>query len=187
MARSSLDKDSQSLKPHPTPYLLCCCGLKEEETDTQRDRETHGGGSEVIGRHGGEEVPEAVRDDQAAGEVDRRRARPLPPRPAAVRPRLEEGAGVRRHQRRARGSSAGCPALCADDGGASAPDVETVQLPLSAEDLHFAQVYRFVGGVFGSGAPRPVEAQLQRLLGADPVIVDTILRVLANLQDNFSL
>ncbi|PWZ54330.1 Myb-like protein G [Zea mays] len=65
------------------------------------------------------------------------------------------------------------------------PDVETVQLPLSPDDLRFAQVYRFVGDVFGCGAMWPVEAQLQRLLGADPVVVDTILRVLANLQDNF--
>jgi hypothetical protein len=32
------------------------------------------------------------------GEMDRRRARPLPPRAAAVRPRLEEGPCVRRHQ-----------------------------------------------------------------------------------------
>jgi hypothetical protein len=58
---------------------------------------------------------------------------------------------------------------------------------LSPDDPHFAQVYRFVGDVFGSGASRPVEAQLLRLLGADPVIVDTILRVLANLEDNISL
>ena len=58
---------------------------------------------------------------------------------------------------------------------------------MSPDDLHFAQVYRFVGDVFGSGASGSVEAQLQRLLGADPVIVDTILRVLANLQDNLSL
>ncbi|XP_066327282.1 protein REVEILLE 6-like [Miscanthus floridulus] len=87
-----------------------------------------------------------------------------------------------------RSSSAGCPpAWCAAADGASAPDVATVQLPLSPDDLHFAQVYRFVGDVFGSVASGSVEAQLQRLLGADPVIVDTILRVLANLQDNLSL
>lgn len=75
----------------------------------------------------------------------------------------------------------------ADYGGALAPDVETVQLPLSQDDLRFAQVYRFVGDVFGCGAMWPVEAQLQRLLGADPVVVDTILRVLANLQDNLDI
>lgn len=65
--------------------------------------------------------------------------------------------------------------------------VETVRLPLPPEDPMFGQVYRFVGDVFGSGAPRPVEAQLRRLMGADPVVVDTILRVLHNLQDNLSL
>ena len=87
-----------------------------------------------------------------------------------------------------RSSSAGCPpAWCAATDGASAPDVATVQLPLSPDDLHFAQVYRFVGDVFGSSASGLVEEQLQRLLGAGPVIVDTILRVLANLQDNLSL
>ncbi|CAD6206114.1 unnamed protein product [Miscanthus lutarioriparius] len=101
---------------------------------------------------------------------------------AAPHPRSSAGAGYRQQR-----PLTGCPARwCADDG-ASAPDVETVQLPLSPDDLHFAQVYRFVGDIFGSGASRPVEAQLQRLLGADPVIVDTILRVLANLEDNFSL
>jgi hypothetical protein len=44
-------------------------------------------------------------------------------------------------------------------------------------------VYRFVGDVLGSS----VEAQLHRLLGADPVVVDTVLRVLANLQDNLDI
>ncbi|XP_062230844.1 protein REVEILLE 6-like [Phragmites australis] len=62
---------------------------------------------------------------------------------------------------------------------------ETIQLPLSPDDLRFAQVYRFVGDVFGSGAPRPVEAQLQRLQeGMDPVVVEAILLVLRNLEDN---
>jgi SHAQKYF class myb-like DNA-binding protein len=80
-------------------------------------------------------------------------------------------------------SAAGCPAWCADDGGTLAPDVETVQFPLSPDDLRLAQVYRFVGDVLGSS----VEAQLHRLLGADPVVVDTVLRVLANLQDNLDI
>jgi hypothetical protein len=35
-------------------------------------------------------------------------------------------------------------------------------------------VYRFVGDVFGSGAVRPAEAELQRLEGVDPVVVDTV-------------
>ncbi|TVU17423.1 hypothetical protein EJB05_33459, partial [Eragrostis curvula] len=61
---------------------------------------------------------------------------------------------------------------------------DTFQIPLSPDDLRFAEVYRFVGDVFGSGTPRPVEAQLQRLHGMDPVVADTILLVLRNLQDN---
>lgn len=73
-------------------------------------------------------------------------------------------------------------------GDAMAPSDETlIQLPLSPDDPHFAQVYRFVGDIFGSDAPQPVETQLQRLLGADPVIVDTILRVLRNLEENLFL
>lgn len=63
---------------------------------------------------------------------------------------------------------------------------ETIRLPLSPDDLHFAQVYRFVGDVFGSGAPRPVEAHLQRLQGMNPVVVETILLVLRNLEANLS-
>jgi hypothetical protein len=60
---------------------------------------------------------------------------------------------------------------------------------LSPDDLHFAQVYRFVGDVFGwrVTAGRGAAAQAAGLLGADPIIVDTILRVLANVEDNFSL
>ncbi|KAF8725973.1 hypothetical protein HU200_020550 [Digitaria exilis] len=50
---------------------------------------------------------------------------------------------------------------------------ETIQLPLSPDDPRFALVYRFVGDVFGSGAG-PVEAQLQRLRGVDPLVVDTV-------------
>ncbi|TVU17378.1 hypothetical protein EJB05_33409, partial [Eragrostis curvula] len=61
----------------------------------------------------------------------------------------------------------------------------TLQLPLSPDDLRFADVYMFVGDVFGFGALAPaVEAQLQRLHGTDPVIVETILLVLRNLEDN---
>ncbi|XP_025808779.1 protein REVEILLE 6-like [Panicum hallii] len=69
--------------------------------------------------------------------------------------------------------------------GAMAQEDETmIQLPLSPDDPRFAQVYRFVGDVFGSGAVRPAEAELQRLEGVDPVVVDTILLVLRNLEDN---
>ncbi|CAN6297995.1 unnamed protein product [Urochloa humidicola] len=73
-----------------------------------------------------------------------------------------------------------CPALF--PGDVMTPCDETmIQLPLSPDDLYFAEVYRFVGDIFGSDA---VEVELQRLMGADPVIVDTILRVLENLQEN---
>ncbi|KAJ1261859.1 hypothetical protein BS78_09G063000 [Paspalum vaginatum] len=62
-----------------------------------------------------------------------------------------------------------------------AEDEGVMQLPLSPDDPRFAQVYRFVGDVFGSGA---LEAQLQRLRGVDPAVVDTILLVLRNVEDN---
>ncbi|KAJ1293859.1 hypothetical protein BS78_01G101600 [Paspalum vaginatum] len=64
---------------------------------------------------------------------------------------------------------------------------EMVPLALSLDHPHIALVYRFVGDIFGSDAPWPVEAQLQRLVGADPVIVDTILRVLGNLEANMTI
>ncbi|CAN6336388.1 unnamed protein product [Urochloa humidicola] len=69
-------------------------------------------------------------------------------------------------------------------GAMPAQEDETIQLPLPPDDPRFAQVYRFVGDVFGSGAAaRPVEEQLRRLQGMDPAVVDTILLVLRNLQD----
>ncbi|XP_066365136.1 protein REVEILLE 5-like [Miscanthus floridulus] len=74
-------------------------------------------------------------------------------------------------------------AWAADDAMLQVDD--TIQLlPLSPDDPRFAMVYRFVGDVFGAGAPWPVEPQLQRLQGVDPVVVNTILLVLSNLQDN---
>nr|CAB3498411.1 unnamed protein product [Digitaria exilis] len=81
----------------------------------------------------------------------------------------------------------GCSALLPGDAVRTPRDEALIQLPLSPDDLYFAQVYRFVGDIFGSDNPQPVEAQLQRLLGADPVIVDTILRVLGNLEANLFL
>ncbi|TVU17416.1 hypothetical protein EJB05_33453, partial [Eragrostis curvula] len=83
-------------------------------------------------------------------------------------------------------AAAGVQQSASDWAGASLPvhDEKTVQLPLSPDDLRFAEVYAFIGDVFGSGAPRPVEAQLQRLHGADPVVAETILLVLRNLEDN---
>uniref|UniRef100_A0ACD5TL58 Uncharacterized protein n=1 Tax=Avena sativa TaxID=4498 RepID=A0ACD5TL58_AVESA len=70
---------------------------------------------------------------------------------------------------------------------ASQDEEETIELPLSPGDLRFAQVYRFVGDVFASSdAGVPVEARLQRLQlqGADPLVVDTIILVLRNLEAN---
>jgi hypothetical protein len=52
------------------------------------------------------------------------------------------------------------------------------------DDLRFAEVFRFVGDVFGSAAPRPVEAHLQRLHVMDPVVAETVLLVLSNLLAN---
>ncbi|CAN6353864.1 unnamed protein product [Urochloa humidicola] len=69
-------------------------------------------------------------------------------------------------------------------GAMPAQESETISLPLPPGDPRFAMVYRFVGDVFGSGAARPVEEQLQRLQGVDPAVVETILLVLRNLQDN---
>ncbi|PVH61822.1 hypothetical protein PAHAL_3G131000 [Panicum hallii] len=81
--------------------------------------------------------------------------------------------------------SGGEPGGAGSAAGAMAQEDETmIQLPLSPDDPRFAQVYRFVGDVFGSGAVRPAEAELQRLEGVDPVVVDTILLVLRNLEDN---
>ncbi|CAN6297996.1 unnamed protein product [Urochloa humidicola] len=72
-------------------------------------------------------------------------------------------------------------------GDAMMPRDEMIRLPLSPDDLYFAQVYRFVGDIFGSEAQQPVDAELQRLLGADPAIVETILTVLGNLEANLYL
>ncbi|PUZ64180.1 hypothetical protein GQ55_3G122900 [Panicum hallii var. hallii] len=72
--------------------------------------------------------------------------------------------------------SGGEPGGAGSAAGAMAQEDETmIQLPLSPDDPRFAQVYRFVGDVFGSGAVRPAEAELQRLEGVDPVVVDARL------------
>ncbi|CAN6297994.1 unnamed protein product [Urochloa humidicola] len=75
-----------------------------------------------------------------------------------------------------------CPALFPGDAMTPCDETTMIQLPLSPDDLYFAEVYSFVGDIFGSDAP--VETELQRLLGSDPIIVDTILQVLENLQQN---
>ncbi|PNT71733.1 hypothetical protein BRADI_2g34670v3 [Brachypodium distachyon] len=84
--------------------------------------------------------------------------------------------------------------LCPDLDGAWLDQDGTpiaIELPLSPDDLRFAQVYRFVGDFFGAddataAANVPVEARLWCLLlqGMDPLVVDTILLVLSNLQAN---
>uniref|UniRef100_A0A0D9ZUM2 Uncharacterized protein n=1 Tax=Oryza glumipatula TaxID=40148 RepID=A0A0D9ZUM2_9ORYZ len=65
-------------------------------------------------------------------------------------------------------------------------DPHLLAVSCSADDLGFAQVYKFIGDVFGSGEPRPVEAHLRRLQGMDPAISETILLVLKNLEANLS-
>ncbi|KAG8053416.1 hypothetical protein GUJ93_ZPchr0001g32740 [Zizania palustris] len=78
-----------------------------------------------------------------------------------------------------------CPGvvLPATMGAASFSD-ETIELPISPDDLHFAQVYRFIGDIFDPNTPCPVEAHLQKLKNMDDVTVKTILLVLRNLEDN---
>ncbi|CAO2204566.1 unnamed protein product [Urochloa humidicola] len=73
-------------------------------------------------------------------------------------------------------------------GGSATGSVqeELIELPLSTDDLHFAQVYRFVGDVFDPKTPIPVEAHLQKLKDMDDITVKTILLVLRNLENNLS-
>ncbi|TVU21748.1 hypothetical protein EJB05_31405 [Eragrostis curvula] len=63
---------------------------------------------------------------------------------------------------------------------------EIIQLPLSPDDLHFAQVYRFIGDMFDPNTPCPVEAHLHKLKDMDDITVKTILLVLRNLETNLS-
>ncbi|OQU86282.1 hypothetical protein SORBI_3003G064200 [Sorghum bicolor] len=63
---------------------------------------------------------------------------------------------------------------------------EPIELPLSPEDLPFAQVYRFVGDMFDPNTPIPVETHLQKLKELDDITVKTILLVLRNLENNLS-
>ncbi|KAG8046044.1 hypothetical protein GUJ93_ZPchr0008g11811 [Zizania palustris] len=59
---------------------------------------------------------------------------------------------------------------------------ETIALPLSPDDLHFAQVYRFIGDIFDPITPCPVEAHLQKLKNMDDATVKTVsTAVLASL------
>nr|CAB3476207.1 unnamed protein product [Digitaria exilis] len=63
---------------------------------------------------------------------------------------------------------------------------ELVKLPLSPDDPHFAQVYRFVGDIFDPNTPIPLEAHLQKLKDMDDITVKTILLVLKNLENNLA-
>ncbi|CAM0879601.1 unnamed protein product [Alopecurus aequalis] len=63
---------------------------------------------------------------------------------------------------------------------------ETIPLPLSPDDMHFAQVYRFIGDMFDPATPCPIEAHLQRLRDMDGITVKTILLVLRNLETNLT-
>ncbi|KQK17501.1 protein REVEILLE 5 isoform X1 [Brachypodium distachyon] len=90
-------------------------------------------------------------------------------------------------------SSMGAPPGCGNTsmgwvGTSSASDAEedTIPLPLSPDDMHFAQVYRFVGDVFDPATPCQIEAHLQRLKDMDAITVKTILLVLRNLEANLT-
>ncbi|OEL28078.1 Protein REVEILLE 8 [Dichanthelium oligosanthes] len=69
--------------------------------------------------------------------------------------------------------------------GGSVQD-ELIELPLPPDDLHFAQVYRFIGDIFDPNTTIPVEAHLQKLKDMDDITVKTILLVLKNLENNLS-
>ncbi|KAL6627407.1 hypothetical protein ACP70R_031133 [Stipagrostis hirtigluma subsp. patula] len=57
---------------------------------------------------------------------------------------------------------------------AGAVQDEMVQLPMSPDDLHFAQVYRFIGDIFDPCMPCPIETHLQRLKDMDDITVKTV-------------
>uniref|UniRef100_A0ACD5VNB2 Uncharacterized protein n=1 Tax=Avena sativa TaxID=4498 RepID=A0ACD5VNB2_AVESA len=63
---------------------------------------------------------------------------------------------------------------------------ETIPLPLSPDDMHFARVYRFIGDIFDPTTPCQIEAHLQRLKDMDGITVKTILLVLRNLETNLT-
>lgn len=78
------------------------------------------------------------------------------------------------------GSASEAPAMGAVE------DQQQIELPLSPEDVPFAQVYRFVGDMFDADAPVPVEAHLQKLKEMDDITAKTVLLVLRNLENNLS-
>ncbi|AQL01197.1 Protein REVEILLE 8 [Zea mays] len=66
-------------------------------------------------------------------------------------------------------------------------DQQQIELPLSPEDVPFAQVYRFVGDMFDADAPVPAEAHLQKLKEMDDITAKTVLLVLRNLENHLSV
>ncbi|PWZ07328.1 Protein REVEILLE 6 [Zea mays] len=66
-------------------------------------------------------------------------------------------------------------------------DQQQIELPLSPEDVPFAQVYRFVGDMFDADAPVPAEAHLQKLKAMDDITAKTVLLVLRNLENHLSV
>lgn len=81
---------------------------------------------------------------------------------------------------------AGSSSSASEASAIGAVQDELIELPLSPEDLPFAQVYRFVGDMFDPNTPIPVETHLQKLKELDDITVKTILLVLRNLENNLS-
>eukprot|EP00267_Zea_mays_P029782 XP_008660666.1 protein REVEILLE 8 [Zea mays] len=79
------------------------------------------------------------------------------------------------------GSASEAPAMGA------VQDQQQIELPLSPEDVPFAQVYRFVGDMFDADAPVPAEAHLQKLKEMDDITAKTVLLVLRNLENHLSV
>uniref|UniRef100_A0A0E0BXC9 Uncharacterized protein n=1 Tax=Oryza meridionalis TaxID=40149 RepID=A0A0E0BXC9_9ORYZ len=63
---------------------------------------------------------------------------------------------------------------------------ETIELPLSPDDMQFAQVYRFIGDIFDPDSPCPVETHLQKLKNMDDITVKT-RRLLSTYDPNLGL
>ncbi|PWZ32231.1 Protein REVEILLE 6 [Zea mays] len=86
----------------------------------------------------------------------------------------------------ARGGGGGSGSASEAPAMGAVQDQQQIELPLSPEDVPFAQVYRFVGDMFDADAPVPVEAHLQKLKEMDDITAKTVLLVLRNLENNLS-